>query len=81
MVTEGRRSPRHNDRIGIDGQDIGRVTSGSFSPSLKKGIALGYINKSYAAPGTTLDIIGPKATIKATITTLPFYKSGSARNK
>jgi aminomethyltransferase len=38
--------PRHSSEIyGANGEQIGHVTSGTISPSLKKGIALGYISK------------------------------------
>jgi aminomethyltransferase len=43
VVTDGRRPPRADCRIVRDGQDVGVVTSGNFSPVLGHGIALGFV--------------------------------------
>jgi len=67
--------PRHGYDIYNDqGQLIGRVTSGTMSPMLKKGIALGYVNTEYKDPGTEvyIDVRGRK--LKAKVVKLPFYK-------
>jgi len=41
----------------LDGNVIGVVTSGGFSPTLKQGIALGFTPPALAAPGTQLKVI------------------------
>ncbi len=67
--------PRHGYDIYNDqGQLIGRVTSGTMSPMIKKGIALGYVNTEYKDPGTEvyIDVRGRK--LKAKVVKLPFYK-------
>jgi aminomethyltransferase len=43
IVTEGRRPPRAEQRVLIDGQPVGDVTSGNFSPMLEQGIALAFL--------------------------------------
>lgn len=43
LVTGGRRPPRAEDRCLIEGQDVGQVTSGNFSPILGRGIALAFL--------------------------------------
>ena len=43
VATDGRRPPRADCRIVRDGQDVGVVTSGNFSPVLGHGIALGFV--------------------------------------
>ena len=44
----GRKSPRHNHRIYSESkQDIGIVTSGSFSPTLQKGIGTGLVSAQF----------------------------------
>jgi aminomethyltransferase len=49
--------PRHGYEIADpDGRLIGLVTSGTFSPSLRKGIGLGYVKPEYAAEGTAIRI-------------------------
>lgn len=43
IATEGRRPPRAECRVIIDGDDVGVVTSGNFSPMLGHGIALAFL--------------------------------------
>ncbi len=57
-----------------DQNEIGVVTSGTMSPSLGKGIGLGYVPTSLAAPGNKVYIQIRKKVIPATIVKLPFYK-------
>lgn len=57
-----------------DGNPIGRVTSGTMSPSLGKGIGLGYVPVEYAKPGTTIYIQIRKNQLAATVIKPPFYK-------
>jgi len=55
-------------------EKIGEVTSGTMSPSLNKGIGLGYVAVGFKSVGTTINIQIRKKTIPATIVKLPFYK-------
>ncbi|WP_350291460.1 glycine cleavage system aminomethyltransferase GcvT [uncultured Croceitalea sp.] len=73
---EEKAIPRHDYEI-IDGEQntIGKVTSGTMSPSMGKGIGLGYVNSSYAKLGEKIHIQIRKKTIPATIVKPPFYKS------
>ena len=57
-----------------DGTVIGEVTSGTMSPSLKKGIGMGYVTTAYAKRDTEIFIQVRKKAIPATIVRLPFYK-------
>jgi len=67
--------PRQNyDIVNKDGIVIGNVTSGTMSPSLNKGIGLGYVVTDMKAPGTEIFIQIRKKAIPATIVKLPFYK-------
>jgi len=72
LATDGKNIPRHGYSISKDGNVIGKVTSGTMSPVLKKGIALGYVPLSLSSAGTEaeIDIRGRPA--KATIVRLPF---------
>jgi aminomethyltransferase len=58
-----------------NGNEIGHVSSGTQSPSLGKGIGLGYVNREHVKNGTEIYIEIRNKTIPATITSLPFYKS------
>jgi aminomethyltransferase len=57
-----------------DGHSMGRVTSGTMSPSLGKGIGLGYVNTDQAGIGNTVYIQIRKNSVPATIVKPPFYK-------
>jgi aminomethyltransferase len=43
IATEGRRPPRAEQAVVVDGQRVGAVTSGNFSPMLEHGIALAFV--------------------------------------
>ena len=67
--------PRHGyDIVDGDGNVIGVVTSGTMSPSLQKGIGMGYVPRISAKAGTQIFIQVRKKAIPATIIKLPFYK-------
>lgn len=55
-------------------EEIGKVTSGTMSPSLKEGIGLGYINVPANKVGTEIFIQVRKKSLKAEVVKLPFYK-------
>lgn len=69
-----RAIPRHGYKITKQGEEIGHVTSGTFSPTLEKGIALGYINLPYNEVGTPLEIVIRGKAIPARVVETPFYK-------
>jgi glycine cleavage system T protein (aminomethyltransferase) len=69
-----RAFPRTGYNIYFEGQKRGRVTSGTFSPSLEKGIGLGYVDVGHAKPGSTIDIDIRNRQTPAMVTTLPFLK-------
>ncbi|MFD2528697.1 glycine cleavage system aminomethyltransferase GcvT [Polaribacter marinaquae] len=62
------------DIVDVEGNVIGNVTSGTMSPSLNKGIGLGYVPTNIAKSGTRINIQIRKKIIPATIVKLPFYK-------
>ncbi|MEU6643312.1 glycine cleavage system aminomethyltransferase GcvT [Saccharomonospora sp. NPDC046836] len=73
----GRRAPRHGYRILADGAEVGEVTSGALSPTLGYPIAMAYVSREVAEPGTALsaDIRGRLEPVE--IVSLPFYKRQS----
>ena len=75
-----RAVPRHNYDIIIDGNIVGKVTSGTQSPSLDKGIGIGYIDARYSAAGTKIFIDIRSREKLAVIVTPPFYKNGTVNN-
>jgi len=68
--------PRHGFQImdTSSSQVIGEVTSGNLSPRLQKGIGLGYVRSSLAAPGTSMAINIRGKVLPAVVVKLPFYK-------
>ncbi|MGM0634807.1 MAG: glycine cleavage system aminomethyltransferase GcvT [Bacteroidota bacterium] len=58
-----------------EGNEIGIVTSGTMSPSLKKAIGLGYVQTGFHKVGTPISIQIRKKTIDAELVKLPFYKA------
>ena len=65
---------RHNFRILKEGREAGTVTSGTYSPTLKKSIGLGYIGSEFSAIGTEFKIEIRGKAVKAIVAKLPFYK-------
>lgn len=62
------------DIVDESGNKIGAVTSGTMSPSLKKGIGMGYVNTSHTKFGSQIFIQVRNKTIPAVVVKLPFYK-------
>ena len=67
-----RAIPRQHHAISVDGRIVGEVTSGTQSPTLGKGIGLGYVETPYAKTGTQINIVIRDKEIPATITKPPF---------
>ncbi|MDG1572631.1 glycine cleavage system aminomethyltransferase GcvT [Robiginitalea sp. M366] len=60
--------------VDAEGNLIGKVTSGTMSPSLGKGIGLGYADLAWAQPGQTVYVQIRKNRVPAQIVKPPFYK-------
>jgi aminomethyltransferase len=66
--------PRHNFAVtSRDGQTIGKVTSGTFSPILKKGIALAYIDLAHSVVGEPVQVDIRGTPTAGTVVKPPFY--------
>ena len=59
---------RHGDR------EVGRVTSGTWSPTFEKAIGTAYVPVDLAEPGTELEIAVRKRRLPAVVVELPFYR-------
>jgi aminomethyltransferase len=67
--------PRHDYPIlDSNGNVIGKVTSGTMSPSMKVGIGLGYVTKEFSALESEIFIEIREKGVKAKVVKLPFYK-------
>lgn len=70
----GRGIARQGYPVVANGEAVGSVTSGSFSPTLEKAIGMGYVPVTLASPGTEIEIQVRKNRIPAAIVPMPFYK-------
>ncbi|MGB5499611.1 MAG: glycine cleavage system aminomethyltransferase GcvT [Maribacter sp.] len=73
---DDRGIPRQGyDIVDGQGKTIGEVTSGTMSPSLGKGIGLGYVPNIFSEIGSKINIQIRKNAVPATVVKLPFYKT------
>jgi aminomethyltransferase len=75
LEIEGKRAAREGCPVlAVEGSPLGSVTSGSYSPTLEKSIAMAYVPPPFAAVGSAL-IVDIRGTLTpATVVPLPFYK-------
>jgi len=73
LEVEGKIPARHGYDVMQDGRKIGVVTSGTFSPSLQRAIAVAYVEWPYAENGTVLKINARGRELHAKVVPTPFY--------
>lgn len=76
LAARDRGIPRHGYDILEDGKKVGQVTSGTLSPVLKKGIAMGYVPVGMSAVGTSIQFKVRDSLVDAEIVKPPFVKRG-----
>jgi aminomethyltransferase len=79
LEAEGRRVPRHDMGVETDGRPVGRVTSGTFGPSVEKAIAMAYVETDVSPLGTPLEVVAGGSRIRTHVVKRPFYTRGSRR--
>ena len=77
LVLAGRRIAREGAAVFAGDQEIGKVTSGTFSPTLERPIAMAYVPSGHSSPGTRLEVDLRGQRIPAEVVALPFYKRTS----
>jgi aminomethyltransferase len=55
-----------------NGKNVGYITTALVSPGLGKPIALGFVSRGAAAPGTAVELAGPERRVDAVVANLPF---------
>lgn len=65
--------PRSGFEVADSSGTLGKVTSGTFSPTVRKGIALSRLATERSAPGQRVDVMVRDNVVKATVTKPPFY--------
>ncbi len=68
------RCPASGDRIAVEGNEVGRVTSAIVSPALGRGLALGFLRREHWEPGTKVEILAEGGPLTAEVASLPFYR-------
>lgn len=71
---------RHGADIQAGSKSIGTVTSGAFSPSLQKPVALGYVSSEHSKIGSQVDIVIRGQDYPALVVKPPFYKHSSRKS-
>jgi aminomethyltransferase len=74
LALDSKRSAREGHPVMLGDRQVGLVTSGSFSPTLDRAIAMAMVDRDVAAHGTALDVLIRDAKQAATVTPLPFYR-------
>ena len=69
----GQGIPRPGYEILKDASTVGKLTSGTFSPTLNSGIGMGYAPGEYATEGQTLGIMIRGRRLDSVVTKFPFY--------
>jgi aminomethyltransferase len=79
LELQGKRIGREGATVTREGREVGRVTSGTFGPTLQKAIAMAYVEPGSSAVGTEcqVDVRGKGET--ARVVALPFYRRPLAR--
>ncbi len=74
LFLEGKRIAREHTPVVRDGGVIGEVTSGTFSPTLQRTIAMAYVDAAASTPGTAVQVDLRGKLEAAEVTSLPFYR-------
>jgi aminomethyltransferase len=70
---EQRGIARHSHPILVDGKKIGFVTSGNYSPSLRKNLGMGLIKTTFSKEGEQIQILIRDKPVNARVIKKPFY--------
>lgn len=73
LVVEGGVA-RHGHAVLSSGSEVGKVTSGTFGPTVGKNIALAYVPSALAKPGTALAVRIRERDVPATVVRTPFFR-------
>jgi aminomethyltransferase len=74
LVLDSRRIARQGFEVRRGGRAVGSVTSGTWSPTLGKSIAMAYLPLDARAPGTSVEVDVRGRAEKGAVVKLPFYR-------
>ncbi|MFO0845748.1 MAG: glycine cleavage system aminomethyltransferase GcvT [Gemmataceae bacterium] len=78
LEVEGRRAAREGARALVGDEPVGKVTSGTLTPTVGKPIAMAYVSPERAAVGTAVEVEIGKGRANARVVSLPFYRRPKA---
>ena len=76
---EGKVPARHGYEVMKDGEKVGIITSGTFSPTLQKAIAVAYVDTKYTEIGTSLTVNARGRSLSAKVIPTPFYNGNPSK--
>jgi aminomethyltransferase len=74
LELDGKRIARDGAAVLQGGREVGRVTSGTFAPTLNRSLAMAYVEPGCTPAGTALDVDIRGKTAPARVVPLPFYR-------
>jgi aminomethyltransferase len=74
IVFDSKRSAREGAEVRLAGRPVGRVTSGSFTPTVGSAVAMALVDRSASDPGTAVDVMIRDAAQAGRVAPLPFYQ-------
>jgi glycine cleavage system T protein (aminomethyltransferase) len=77
FLIEGAGIPRDGNPVLVGEEQVGVVTSGTFSPSLERGAGMAYVRAELAEPGTELEIDVRGKRRAARVASKPLYRKAS----
>ena len=81
LLLDGRLPAREGATVFLGEDEIGKVTSGGFSPTLQRPIAMAYLASNHAAEGTEVEVAVRNKRLPAKVTALPFVPHRYFRGK
>lgn len=69
--------PRQGQQISSNNETVGKVTSGTFSPTLEVGIGMGFVRPAYSRTGERVSLKIRERDVAAEVVRLPFYQRRS----
>ncbi len=67
---------RQGHAVLSQGETVGQVVSGTFSPTFEKALGMAFVPKALATVGTELEVVVRERALKAVVVSLPFYRRG-----
>jgi aminomethyltransferase len=74
IVFDAKRSAREGAEVRFDGRPVGRVTSGSYVPTVGTAVAMALVDRAASQPGTGVDVMIRDTAQPGRVAPLPFHR-------